>query len=279
VDFRSDGVLRPAHHPRRCARSPALLQQGNRFAPSPIWTRQRPRLIPTPSRPARRSTWLLKRNRASVPICLSLVPGHRSMGPLCPAHSVPVDDPWLPAIEAFLTDKTLVTSTEYGSTAVLPLAMGGASDASLPSDAKTERIEEIAGGEGNRSRTPYASSPARAPSEPAPTGPGSSRDEPGGLGERAHCTMTQLADFGTAQAADRATDSLLRAPAMTPPRLTQAEQRELIRAALAGDPNLPDLRTARAIGCAVTTVARCAGALQSALPAPRSASRPAPTLQ
>jgi hypothetical protein len=39
VDFRSDGVLRPAHHPRRRARlSPALLQPENRFAPSPIWT-------------------------------------------------------------------------------------------------------------------------------------------------------------------------------------------------------------------------------------------------
>jgi hypothetical protein len=57
-------------------------------------------------------------------------------------------------------------------------------------------------------------------------------------------------------APDRAKALLLRAPAMTPSRLTQAEQRELIRAALAGNPTLPDLRIARAIGCAATTVAR-----------------------
>jgi hypothetical protein len=45
-------------------------------------------------------------------------------------------------------------------------------------------------------------------------------------------------------------------PTTLPRRLTQATQRELIRAALAKDPTLPDLRIARAIGCADTTVAR-----------------------
>ena len=39
-------------------------------------------------------------------------------------------------------------------------------------------------------------------------------------------------------------------------RLSQAEQRQLIRDALAQDPSLPDLRIARAIGCAASTVAR-----------------------
>jgi hypothetical protein len=41
-----------------------------------------------------------------------------------------------------------------------------------------------------------------------------------------------------------------------PWRLTQATQRQLIRAALAQDPTLPDRRIAQAIGCADTTVAR-----------------------
>jgi hypothetical protein len=45
-------------------------------------------------------------------------------------------------------------------------------------------------------------------------------------------------------------------PATLPRRLTQATQRQLIRAALAQDPTLPDRRIARAIGCADTTVAR-----------------------
>jgi hypothetical protein len=47
-----------------------------------------------------------------------------------------------------------------------------------------------------------------------------------------------------------------REPAETHLRLTQAKQRELIRATLVKDPTLPDLRIARVIGCAVTTVAR-----------------------
>ena len=45
-------------------------------------------------------------------------------------------------------------------------------------------------------------------------------------------------------------------PTTLPRRPTQATQRELIRAALAQDPTLPDRRIARAIGCADTTVAR-----------------------
>jgi hypothetical protein len=68
--------------------------------------------------------------------------------------------------------------------------------------------------------------------------------------------MTQMPDAGTAQGCDEATHSPVRASATAPWRLTQAEQRKLIRAALARDPALPDLRIARAIGCAATTVAR-----------------------
>ena len=41
-----------------------------------------------------------------------------------------------------------------------------------------------------------------------------------------------------------------------PWRLTQAEQRQLIRDALAKDPTLPDQRIARVIGCSDKTVAR-----------------------
>jgi hypothetical protein len=61
---------------------------------------------------------------------------------------------------------------------------------------------------------------------------------------------------GAAQSYEGATRSLMRDPGTTPRRLTQAEQRELIRAALTRDPTIPDLRIARAIGCAATTVAR-----------------------
>jgi hypothetical protein len=68
--------------------------------------------------------------------------------------------------------------------------------------------------------------------------------------------MTQLLEAETAQGCDGAPRSLVSEPATTPRRLTQAEQRELIRAALAKDPTLPDLRIARVIGCAATTVAR-----------------------
>jgi hypothetical protein len=68
--------------------------------------------------------------------------------------------------------------------------------------------------------------------------------------------MTQPSDAGTAQGCDEARHSILREPTTTPWRLTQAEQRELIRAALAKDSTLPDLRIAHAIGCATTTVAR-----------------------
>jgi hypothetical protein len=66
--------------------------------------------------------------------------------------------------------------------------------------------------------------------------------------------MTEL--LTDVPACDNATQSPVRKSATTPRRLTQAEQRELIRAALARDPTLPDLRIARAIGCAATTVAR-----------------------
>jgi hypothetical protein len=76
------------------------------------------------------------------------------------------------------------------------------------------------------------------------------------MGERANYTMTQLAEAKTAQCCDGAPRSLVSEPATMPRRLTQAEQRELIRAALARDPTLPDLRIARVIGCAANTVAR-----------------------
>jgi hypothetical protein len=66
--------------------------------------------------------------------------------------------------------------------------------------------------------------------------------------------MTQL--LTDVPACDNAAQSPVRKSATTPRRLTQAEQRKLIRAALARDPTLPDLRIARAIGCAATTVAR-----------------------
>jgi hypothetical protein len=68
--------------------------------------------------------------------------------------------------------------------------------------------------------------------------------------------MIQLAEAESAQGCDGAIHSVVREPATTPRRLTQAEQRELIRAALARDPTLPDLRIARVIGCAANTVAR-----------------------
>jgi hypothetical protein len=68
--------------------------------------------------------------------------------------------------------------------------------------------------------------------------------------------MNQLLDAGTAQGGDNTTHLLAREPATTLRRLTQREQRELIRATLARDPTLPDVRIARAIGCAATTVAR-----------------------
>jgi hypothetical protein len=68
--------------------------------------------------------------------------------------------------------------------------------------------------------------------------------------------MTQLPEAEPAQGCGDAVHSVAREPATTPWRLTQAEQRKLIRAALARDPSLPDLRIARSIGCAATTVAR-----------------------
>src|SRR5262249_26796617 len=76
------------------------------------------------------------------------------------------------------------------------------------------------------------------------------------MGERANCTMTQLPEAATSEGCDGAPRSLVSEPATMPRRLTQAEQRELIRAALAKDPTLPDLRIARVIGCAANTVAR-----------------------
>jgi hypothetical protein len=66
----------------------------------------------------------------------------------------------------------------------------------------------------------------------------------------------QAPDAETRQDCCEAAGVLERETATAPWRMTQAKQRELIRAALAKDPTLPDLRIARVVGCAATTVAR-----------------------
>jgi hypothetical protein len=70
--------------------------------------------------------------------------------------------------------------------------------------------------------------------------------------------MTQLSEFETAQGRSESAHSLVREPATTPWRLTQAEQREFIRAALDRDPALPDLRVAVRLGVPLLPWAGCA---------------------
>ena len=127
-------------------------------------------------------------------------------------------------------------------------------------DAKTKRIERIDGLQWRNTEANCCVPKPAASAAPGPTpaGPGSTRGHAGRLGERADCPamLTRPPDVGTLQGYNEAKPSPSRNPASRSLRLTQVEQRALIRAALAKHPLLPDLRIARAVGCAASTVAR-----------------------
>jgi hypothetical protein len=193
----------------------------------------------------------------------------------------PAHDPWLPGIRAFLVDKAFVTSTEIWRNGCPParrrhafrriaplmrhlgwwrwrtdfIAVWVRPDLATPKRSELMRLTGYMGGRPENTA-------ARQPRPPQRHGPHlqdldrreaalAAWAEEGGT-----AMTTQAPSAGQQQDCGEATGALGRQAAATPRRMSQVKQRELIRAALAKDPTLPDLRIARAVGFAATTVAR-----------------------